>query len=156
MRLVAPNERAGPAAARHDGPCVWTSEDGHAIYYVTIIDLLQSWDLGKQLERLLKLGFYCRCGSAEGLSVVEPAQYAHRFIEMVERILDQPGRVLRGSQHALLEDVPLAQHARDATSRATALPGAQERRRLGPPAVRAAGGVADREAAARAIERPMA
>ena len=91
VRLVAPSERAGPAAAaRHDGPCVWTSEDGHAIYYVTIIDLLQSWDLGKQLERLLKLGFYCRCGSAEGLSVVEPAQYAHRFIQMVERILDQP------------------------------------------------------------------
>lgn len=90
VRLVAPNERAVPAAARHDGPFVWTSEDGRAIYYLTIIDLLQSWDLRKQLERLLKLGLYCRCGSAEGMSVVEPAQYAHRFIQMVDRILDQP------------------------------------------------------------------
>ena len=37
-----------------DGPLVWTSEDGSAVYYVTIIDLLQSWNLLKRLERLFK------------------------------------------------------------------------------------------------------
>ena len=76
------------------GPLVWTSEDGTAEYYVTIIDLLQSWNLRKRLERLFKLAVYCRwwSGSADGISAVEPAQYARRFNLMVARILalDKP------------------------------------------------------------------
>ena len=73
---------------------MWTSEDGTAEYYVTIIDLLQSWNLRKRLERLFKLAVYCRwwSGSADGISAVEPAQYARRFNLMVARILalDKP------------------------------------------------------------------
>lgn len=76
------------------GPLVWTSEDGTAEYYVTLIDLLQSWNLRKRLERLFKLAVYCRwwSGSADGISAVEPAQYARRFNLMVGRILalDKP------------------------------------------------------------------
>ena len=76
------------------GPLVWTSEDGAAEYYVTVIDLLQSWNLRKRLERLFKLAVYCRwwSGSADGISAVEPAQYARRFNLMVARILalDKP------------------------------------------------------------------
>ena len=76
------------------GPLVWTSEDGTAEYYVTIIDLLQSWNLRKRLERLFKLAVYCHwwSGSADGISAVEPAQYARRFNLMVARILalDKP------------------------------------------------------------------
>jgi 1-phosphatidylinositol-4-phosphate 5-kinase len=77
-----------------DGPLVWTSEDGSAVYYVTIIDLLQSWNLLKRLERLFKRAMCCRWRPdlAAGMSVVEPAHYAKRFNRMVARILamDRP------------------------------------------------------------------
>ena len=43
--------------------------------------------LSKRLERYLKLAVYCRCSSAGGMSVVEPAVYARRFTRMVERIV---------------------------------------------------------------------
>ena len=90
---VGGTEGVEPSPSRA-GPLVWTSEDGTAEYYVTIIDLLQSWNLRKRLERLFKLAVYCRwwSGSADGISAVEPAQYARRFNLMVARILalDKP------------------------------------------------------------------
>merc|ERR1711871_613870 len=58
------------------------------VYYVCIIDLLQTWTIAKRLERLLKMTLCCRCGrSASGMSVVEPQHYASRFIRMIDRIL---------------------------------------------------------------------
>ena len=93
---------------------MWTSEDGTAEYYVTIIDLLQSWNLRKRLERLFKLAVYCRwwSGSADGISAVEPAQYARRFNLMVARILalDKP----RESQRSTHDD-SCQRSTRDAT-----------------------------------------
>ena len=54
----------------------------------------QTWTLAKRLERFFKVTLWCRCGpSAAGMSVVEPAQYARRFLKMIDRILDLGGPV---------------------------------------------------------------
>ena len=112
---VGGTEGVEPSPSRA-GPLVWTSEDGTAEYYVTIIDLLQSWNLRKRLERLFKLAVYCRwwSGSADGISAVEPAQYARRFNLMVARILalDKP----REAQRSTHDDTSSCQRStRDAT-----------------------------------------
>ena len=77
----------------HRGPLVFSAEGSSRsegdVYYVAIIDLLQTWTLAKRLERFLKVTLCCRCGAAaSGMSVVEPTAYAERFIRMIDRILD--------------------------------------------------------------------
>ena len=45
-------------------------------------------DAGTSVERVVKMLLWCRCGrSAAGMSVVEPLQYAQRFLRMIDRIL---------------------------------------------------------------------
>lgn len=56
------------------------------IYYVTIIDLLQRWDLSKRLERAVKVLLCCRCASAPGMSAIDPLHYARRFTRMIDRV----------------------------------------------------------------------
>jgi 1-phosphatidylinositol-4-phosphate 5-kinase len=89
----AAGRRAGARARGH--PYVYHSSDAHggggAVYYVCIIDLLQTWTVAKRLERLLKMSLCCRCGdAASGMSVVEPHHYAERFVRMIDRIVDSP------------------------------------------------------------------
>lgn len=57
------------------------------IYYMTIIDLLQPWDLTKRLERTIKVLILCRCNSAPGMSAINPLKYARRFTHMIDRII---------------------------------------------------------------------
>ena len=82
---------AGGAVTDEQGPLVFHAApaDGAAVYYVAIVDLLQTWTLAKRIERWVKLTLCCRCGaSAAGMSAVEPSHYARRFVRMIERILD--------------------------------------------------------------------
>ena len=75
-----------------EGPQAFTAsaDEGGAVYYVGIIDLLQTWSIAKRVERFLKVALLCRCGAAAaGMSVIEPASYADRFVRMIDRILDQ-------------------------------------------------------------------
>lgn len=83
---------AATANSGNSSPFVYTagSPGGDAVYYVCMIDLLQTWTVAKRLERWLKMLLCCRCGnSASGMSVVEPKQYAERFVRMIDRILDR-------------------------------------------------------------------
>lgn len=92
-KLCPPKEGDSPGADAslmpRQAPLVHCDEaEGGCVYYMTIIDLLQTWTLAKRLERYLKVGLWCRCGqAAAGMSVVEPAAYARRFVRMVDRIL---------------------------------------------------------------------
>lgn len=104
--------RAGSGTDRRlRGPIAYsadpTAEPG-VVYYVAIIDLLQTWDWTKRVERWLKVLLYCRCGqqNAIGMSAVEPGAYARRFVAMIRRVMeaggdaDQPssGRAHQGSR----------------------------------------------------------
>ena len=82
---------AREAKAGRDSPLTFASdEEGGAIYYIGIIDLLQTWTLAKRLERFFKIALCCRCGTAAaGMSAVEPRQYASRFLRMIDRILKE-------------------------------------------------------------------
>jgi hypothetical protein len=80
-----------PHGQQRDGALVWGGDAAGVapVYYIGIIDLLQTWTLTKRVERLLKLTLCCRCGpSAMGMSAVEPKAYATRFLRMVEKIVD--------------------------------------------------------------------
>ena len=59
--------------------------EGPGNYRLGIIDPLQRWDLRKRLERLLKIVVRLRCAAKlkNGMSAVEPAEYARRFHLMV-------------------------------------------------------------------------
>jgi len=96
LRLPPPQQVGAPARSRAGsvsekrlrGPLAFSADptaDPGAVYYFAIIDLLQSWDWGKRLERCAKLLLCCRCCFAGGMSAVEPTTYARRFASMVER-----------------------------------------------------------------------
>ena len=69
------------------GPLGYSAEtlEGAGLYRLGIIDPLQRWDLKKQSERLLKILLRLRCSAKlkNGMSAVEPAEYARRFHLMV-------------------------------------------------------------------------
>eukprot|EP01103_Thecamoeba_quadrilineata_P000110 TRINITY_DN1008_c0_g1_i1.p1 TRINITY_DN1008_c0_g1~~TRINITY_DN1008_c0_g1_i1.p1 ORF type:complete len:583 (-),score=57.35 TRINITY_DN1008_c0_g1_i1:282-2030(-) len=56
---------------------LWVSEDGSEIYVLSIIDILQGYDLKKKLERFFKVTFLRR--DKFGLSVQSPKKYYRRF-----------------------------------------------------------------------------
>ena len=58
---------------------------GPGLYYMGVIDILQRWDLSKQVERTAKK-FNCLDG--EGLSAAEPHAYASRFQGKVRQIIE--------------------------------------------------------------------
>ncbi len=70
--------------ALSDGGIV--SVDGSEIYYFGIIDFLQQYDLGKKMERFLKVAFLQK--DQEGLSVQAPEKYQLRFVEQLSKIFE--------------------------------------------------------------------
>ena len=72
---------------RSEGPLSYSSEQiqGPGEYRLGIIDLLQRWNWKKRAERYLKIVFKWRCSSElrNGMSAVEPVEYARRFHLMV-------------------------------------------------------------------------
>ena len=69
------------------GPLGYSAEtlQGPGNYRLGIIDPLQRWGLSKRLERLLKIAARLRCAAKlkNGMSAVEPVEYARRFHLMV-------------------------------------------------------------------------
>ncbi|CAK4618468.1 unnamed protein product [Aphanomyces euteiches] len=61
---------------------------GPSAYYVGIIDILQRWTLGKQMERFYKVHVLQKNG--RGISAVNPKQYAKRFQMKMCQLLYQP------------------------------------------------------------------
>ena len=52
---------------------------GPTKFYVGIIDILQTWNVNKRVERYSKI--YFKCVDGNGLSAVEPERYRERFVE---------------------------------------------------------------------------
>lgn len=84
----------GPSALGHR-PFLHKAADGCDVaVYVTIIDYLQKWTLGKKVARCIK---FTECNKA----TVPPASYAARFRDHFHgHIMDLPGDVLGASSHA--------------------------------------------------------
>ncbi len=59
---------------------------GQELYVAGIIDVLQLYNRRKQAETLLKSVVYKR----DAISAVDPALYASRFLEFVDRVVQQP------------------------------------------------------------------
>lgn len=55
--------------------------EGPAKYYLGIIDVLQEWNLTKQLERAIKVYLYRYDG--DGISAMNPQDYSKRFLRRV-------------------------------------------------------------------------
>lgn len=68
-----------------------TIVEGPGIYYMGIIDVLQTYTIVKRLERWLKI--YFACANGRGLSVMPPDEYAARFRTRVI------GQLIDGYQH---------------------------------------------------------
>eukprot|EP00967_Tisochrysis_lutea_P106978 scaffold164557_cov31-Tisochrysis_lutea.AAC.1 len=89
------------------------------VYYLAIIDLLQTWDWSKRLEHWCKVFLYCRCSrrEAKGMSAVEPSTYARRFVSMIRRVLGSElvGDVRLSSRSHRSHRVPLSEGRDDAT-----------------------------------------
>ena len=70
--------------ALSDGGIV--SVDGSEIYYCGIIDFLQRYDLGKKMERFVKVVFLQK--DREGLSVQAPKKYQQRFVQQLTGVFE--------------------------------------------------------------------
>lgn len=58
-----------------------------ATYYIGLVDILQEYNMKKQLEHFWKVSI-CR-SDAEGISVVDPEKYRNRFLKfMVDKVFD--------------------------------------------------------------------
>jgi hypothetical protein len=97
---VTPTGACSPQMSRTETPCTSYVEasgaarvgplgfstatlEGPGMYQMGIIDPLQRFTWDKRLERLSKIVFKCRCGVANGMSVLPPDAYARRFHAMV-------------------------------------------------------------------------
>ena len=62
---------------------------GPGVYYFGIIDILQEYNLGKQLERWAKIFF--KRQEPDGISSIDPDRYADRFIRYaVDDVFELP------------------------------------------------------------------
>ena len=62
--------------------------EGPSTYYLGIIDCLQTYDLEKRAERMFKVRALGR--DPEGISVLEPVEYARRFDHrVISRVFGQ-------------------------------------------------------------------
>jgi hypothetical protein len=52
-----------------------------SMYYLGIVDILQTWDASKRVENLTKV--HLKCQSAQGISCIAPEPYKHRFQKKV-------------------------------------------------------------------------
>jgi len=63
-----------------------TSTDGHTVYYMGIIDILQLYNFRKKSESFAKS--YLLLKDKKGISANPPPEYSTRFIRAMERIVD--------------------------------------------------------------------
>jgi len=86
---LTPEGSAADANAEvlQEGPRTYSAVvlEGPGTYRLGIIDLLQTWNAKKRLERYAKILFKGRCAGDKrnGMSAVEPWRYARRFVEHV-------------------------------------------------------------------------
>lgn len=76
---------------------------GPAVYHFGVIDFLQNWTIGKQMERAFKI--YVRLKDPDGLSVMPPLQYKERFQAKLRQIFDLEG--LAGGIGTIIIEAPL-------------------------------------------------
>ena len=57
-----------------------------ATYYIGLVDILQEYNMRKQLEHFWKVSI-CRA-DAEGISVVNPKKYQQRFLNFIDKVFD--------------------------------------------------------------------
>lgn len=86
--VARPNATSAATSAEHrvpedifkrdfDGGMRARLVEGPGTYYIGIIDVLQEWNLTKQMERFLKI--YFKRHDGDGLSAIEPVAYSERF-----------------------------------------------------------------------------
>ena len=63
----------------------YVSADGRFVYNLAIIDYLQSYDLEKHGEHLLKVWIYLRDGNE--ISACDPTPYARRFLRFMREFV---------------------------------------------------------------------
>ena len=62
------------------------SVSGPAVYYMGIVDFLQSWNTKKKIERSMKIHVFRH--DKQGISVMEPLPYRDRFQQKMQQIFD--------------------------------------------------------------------
>lgn len=71
--------------ANQDGLSAYVIE-GPSTFYLGIIDIFQSWDLGKKVEHCAKRTFQC---TGTGISAVDPQCYRERFVKFCcEKVIE--------------------------------------------------------------------
>lgn len=60
------------------------SSDGDRLFFFGVIDILQSYNKKKKLERCFKTCFLCKDG--KGISAINPKDYKKRFLEFIQNI----------------------------------------------------------------------
>eukprot|EP01103_Thecamoeba_quadrilineata_P000489 TRINITY_DN10421_c0_g1_i1.p1 TRINITY_DN10421_c0_g1~~TRINITY_DN10421_c0_g1_i1.p1 ORF type:complete len:740 (+),score=85.71 TRINITY_DN10421_c0_g1_i1:162-2222(+) len=68
----------------------WRSTDGSEIYFISLIDILQNYNMSKKIERFWKVNFMRK--DSEGVSVQPPKRYYRRFMDFVKDTLIAPTR----------------------------------------------------------------
>lgn len=81
---------------------------GPGIYFMGIIDMLQPWNVRKRLEHFIRV--YVFFQDKNGISVVNPRQYAERFQQRVVHELIYDGRFERDEMETMLQQLQFQQH----------------------------------------------
>jgi hypothetical protein len=79
---ISTEVRAGADTSRD----AFVSADGKRVYYLGLIDVLQTWDFSKKAEKLLKTKL--RGAAADSLSATPPIPYYDRFVEFMQNITE--------------------------------------------------------------------
>ena len=77
FRLAAEPSRRPPFSHSLPSPPSPSPSARPAVYYIGIIDVLQTWDFTKRMENWFKTSILRR--DAEGVSAIPPGAYAERF-----------------------------------------------------------------------------
>ena len=64
-----------------------TTIAGPSLYFIAIIDVLQSYDVTKRVERCWKV--YGRCKRGDGISAIDPQRYRARFLRAMESVTEE-------------------------------------------------------------------
>jgi 1-phosphatidylinositol-4-phosphate 5-kinase len=80
--------------------------EGPALYWISIIDILQEWTWKKRLERIFKMIF--RCKQSDGFCAVPPDEYGRRFrIRIVDGAFESADVATTSSSSFGGGDIPL-------------------------------------------------
>lgn len=86
--LAAADHNRVPFFRAEEGGMMPHVIEGPGVFYIGIIDLLQTWTWGKRLERFAKV--FLRRQSGDGISAVEPERYFRRFQQrVIKEIIEQ-------------------------------------------------------------------